>query len=140
MKRCISMFVLALSLTACAPADSDSLSDETTQTGDKVEETSAALTASPISPVTLDPASGVLVPGSGFDTGDGSSDLMGKNKCTPDRQMTCDMCVDGCDYLCDRPNGGGPNGGCIGLFCPTRCDACVLGCYKACGKCIPSQF
>ena len=75
-----------------------------------------------------------------LDTNDDSVDALGKNKCTPARQYACDACVDACDYLCDRPNGGGPTGTCIGLFCPTRCEACVLSCYKTCGKCTPSGF
>lgn len=65
---------------------------------------------------------------------------LGLNKCTPEKQDACDMCVDGCDYLCSRNNGGGQAGGCLGLFCPTRCEVCVLSCYKACGKCKPSGF
>ena len=138
MKRWFSMFALACSIVACAPS-ADDLNAEGSDPSASVAEGSAALIASPIDTQPLDPAPGTLIPGSGFDSGD-TTDALGKNKCTPDRQMYCDACVDGCDYLCDRPNGGGPNGGCIGLFCPTRCDACVLGCYKTCGKCIPSQF
>lgn len=137
MKRWFSMFTLAASLIACAPLAEDSASESENPTA-SVAESSAALTATPVDITTINPAPGTLIPGSGFESGDPSA--LGINKCTPEKQMYCDACVDGCDYLCDRPNGGGRAGDCIGLFCPTRCDSCVLGCYKTCGKCIPSQF
>ncbi len=136
MKRWFSMFALALSIVACAPASDDSPQESPNQS-EAVAESSAALTASPIDIVTLDPAPVDLLPGWGSET---TPDAFGKLKCTSLKQKACDACVDSCDYLCDRPNGGGQTGDCIGLFCPTRCDQCVLSCFQTCGKCIPSQF
>jgi hypothetical protein len=83
-----------------------------------------ALQAAPIESPVLDPSADI------------SPDS--KYQCTPERQTACDTCIAGCSTLCAKNNGGGPAGGCIGLFCPTRCDACELSCYKACGKCTPS--
>ena len=136
MKRWFSMFALALSIVACAPS-SDEPPNEAESQDEAVSESSAALTATPID-LTLDPTPVELLPGWGFE--DTPTSTLGPRKCTPEKQMNCDACVDHCDYLCDRPNGGGSGGDCIGLFCPTRCDVCVLSCYKTCGKCIPSQF
>jgi hypothetical protein len=66
--------------------------------------------------------------------------VTGQNRCTPEKQLACDACAAGCDPLCSQPDGGGRAGGCIGLFCPSRCDACILSCYTTCGKCTPSNL
>lgn len=66
--------------------------------------------------------------------------LKGKNKCTEEKQMACDACISNCDGTCSEPGGGGRSGGCVGLFCPTKCDVCQLSCYTSCGKCIPTIY
>ncbi|HEX2732859.1 MAG TPA: hypothetical protein VHM70_14720 [Polyangiaceae bacterium] len=81
--------------------------------------------------------------GTGLVLGDdpsGDNALLGKNKCTYDKQLQCDQCISGCDGICAQPDGGGRAGGCVGLFCPTRCDVCQLSCYTTCGKCIPTIY
>lgn len=79
------------------------------------------------------PTATPLIPANGPDV------ELGKNKCTPERQDACNACADACT-VCDRNNGGGQAGGCVGLFCPTKCDVCVLSCYKTCGKCLPAGY
>lgn len=83
------------------------------------------------------PTSGAAVPPSEA-VASSRQELVGANACTPEKQYACDSCIAGCDGICAQPGGGGRAGGCIGLFCPTRCDACRLGCFKACGKCSPT--
>ena len=83
---------------------------------------------------------GDVTPILGFGDVEPDTGMKGKAKCTAEKQLVCDACVSNCDGLCAQPGGGGSGVGCVGLFCPNKCQVCQLSCYASCGKCMPTIF
>jgi hypothetical protein len=130
--------LFAVAVGGCSGAGPDA--DEASFDAGGAAATRASALSVAGAPVELPPGSVVQDPGTVVGSPIDTTDNLGKNKCTPEKQVACDACVAQCDPLCDKKNGGGPAGGCIGLFCPTKCDACVLGCFTSCGKCTPMIY
>jgi hypothetical protein len=58
--------------------------------------------------------------------------------CTNADRDTCQQCQDDCQAgICSTNQGDDRAGGCVGSFCPTRCDVCVLSCsqVRSCVRC-----
>lgn len=85
-------------------------------------------------PLQIDPGGVVIgVGGTG-----GTRPPLELKPCTDTDRQNCQQCQDNCEAgICSTDQGDDRAGSCIGLFCPTRCDTCILSCsqVRSCVRC-----